>query len=209
MNRPGLFLLSLCITVCSCNFALYSNKFTKEQQTALFRENMDTHIDTLININGYYAGVADDSTYIRYLAPFLFFKDGGFVKFRFEDEYLYLKKKNLDLSNKQMSSFTGSYAIKGDTIICDVYCLYLMSWEIWQRYKFKIIDRNTLMRCELAYISKTDSTIYKGDGKVYTFIPATGLPSFDIDIKRKKWMWENKEEWKRYKKSLKAKKKKK
>lgn len=214
--------LSCCLIIFSaCNYAWYGHNFVKGQQSALFRENLDTHIDTLIHINGYYAGIADDSTYLSYSAPFYFCKDGGFAKVYFKDEYLYLKKKNIDVTGKYYLG-SGAYSIKGDTLCADWYMLDMCQYILAVKYKFKIIDRNTLLLFEfsdnyskdnglgkLKSYNKDDTVRVHTENQIYKFIPVTGLPSSDLYIKRKKWMWEDKEEWKRYKKSLKAKNKKK
>lgn len=202
--------------ICSCKFiantAWCGNAFTRSQQSALFRENQDTHIDSQINIDGYFAGIAEDSAYIKYMQPFFFCKDGGFGKIYLDDEYLHLKKKNIDITGKYAYS-KGAYAIKGDTIIADVY--NYMMWSNWleAKYKFVVIDRNTLRLIESSYgylpynapekLKKKNKDIdpvriFKED-QIYKFVPVKGLPASDIRIKRKKWMWEDKAEWKRNK----------
>lgn len=215
--------------ICSCTFiantAWHGNNFKRSQQSALFRENMDTHIDSLINIDGYYAGIAEDSTYIKYTNPPFFYRDGEFGKLYLDDEYLYLKKRDIDITGKY-SFCSGAYTIKGDTIIADEYTTMMWSNWLWYKYKFVVIDRNTLPLIEASYGYSSDNApenikknikkkkeiekirVWKVD-QIYKFVPVKGLPKSDLWIKRKKWMWENKEEWKRYKKSLKAKDKKK
>lgn len=199
-----------CSVLSSCIFwssdINYREDFIKKSQIPLFRENMCTYIDTLINTDGYYAFAPDDSTYRQRhtLTPFTFGNDGSYQQVTIKDEYLYLKKKNIDISNKADRSVDGSYTINGDTI----YATYFWNAGVnigggVVSLKFKILDRNTLMLCESDsyeddYYAQKGSDVARNINKIYKFVPVSRLPEVVNYIKSKKWMWKDKSEWKRY-----------
>ncbi|MBO5157478.1 MAG: hypothetical protein J6C05_10210 [Prevotella sp.] len=186
-----MYILMMTLSSCQGIFsALYFKESTiKELVVSRFKAHTDTHIDTLININGYYAKVDEDTILPT---PFTLKKDGSVESWVF-DEYLYFKKENIDLSDKGMGHTDGSYRIKGDTII---------KYNFWGIYnigqsiiisKYKVIDRNTLLLCE-SYDYASD-TCDVNINTVYRFIPVKGLPPSNGYLKRKRWMWKNKIEW--------------
>lgn len=188
--------------------AIFPNKFDETVQLSRFKDSTDTHLDSLIGINGYYAGEPDDSTYREHISPFMFFNDGTFGDFWFHREYPFLKLKNVYLPGKIANFYAdmpgGTYVIKGDTIIVEKYRLLKGRWRL-NRLRFKIIARDRL----LLYERETDVSV-KGKKterqachQFYIFVPATKPGSNFMPIRYKKWMWENKEEWKHNKELMK------
>lgn len=206
MKKQNILLLPLCMMLSGCFFAIYPNRFDPTVQLDRFREGTDTHIDELINIDGYYAGVPDDSTYREHVSTFMFYKDGTYGIFQFMYEYPFLKMRDVYLPGKiyawpyYKDKAGGNYVVHGDTIVADAYCLRKSRWRI-DRLKFKAVSRDTLLLFE----RETDVTVNGRHtqrtecNQLYSFIPAKLPVPESFYIKRKKWMWEKEEEWKRNK----------
>lgn len=193
--------------VSGCDFtlesALHRNKFDATVQLPRFKAGRDTHVDELVNTEGYYAGAPDDSTYRQHLLPFLFCKDGTFGVFRFIFEYPFLKMKNVSLAEHACANWPimgGNYIIKGDTIVVDMYSLRKARWRL-DRLRFKVVARDTLLlfERETDVTKKGKHTERRECHQYYVFVPAKPVPSNGFPIRRKKWMWENEDEWKQNK----------
>lgn len=207
MKRYSLLTLPLVMMLSGCFFAIYPNKFDTTVQLPRFNEGTDTHIGRLIETDGYYAGAPDDSTYREHVDPFMFYKDGTYGVFHFFHEYPFLKMRDLYLPGKIYSWYRdtpgGNYMIKGDTIIADAYCLLRSRWRL-NRLKFKVVARDTLLlyECETDVSVKGKKTERYKCHQFYIFVPAKLPLSNFMPIRKKKWMWENQEEWQQNRDSM-------
>lgn len=202
----NLLALPLILLMAGCySIPILPHQFDETVQLPRFKEGVDTHIDSLINTNGYYAGAPNDSTYREHLIPFIFYRDATFEMFRFINEYPFLKMKNVYIPGKTRSWLSdiimgGNYIIKGDTIVADMYYVEKSRWQLDRLY-FKAVSRDTLLLFEKEkYITKKGKNTQQITmHQYYAFIPATLPKSQNATIRKKKWMWEDKEEWRRHK----------
>lgn len=142
----------------------------------------------------------------------IFYEDGVVIFNFFPDYFQKTKDKPYGFYNR--GTQWGSYVISNDTIKA----LILespggMSWEV-DEYGFKILNKDTLMRLYHIhrghdaskrvihdYTKETDSYI-----SLTHFTPYDSLPNPNLSwIKRRKWFWCDREEYKAWKKSLKSK----
>ena len=98
---------------------------------------------------------------------------------------------------------SGYYKLKGDTIYVTTYIFYLLRTEL-VLLKYKIIDCSHLLLLDETYISgnknENDTCIRN---RIFEFIPAKTLPSPSLfPIKKKRWAWTNKKDWKQFKHSI-------
>lgn len=209
--KKNAIILALVATLCSCNFALYRNHFQKEWQAGRFQANYTNNIDEMLNIQGYYAPDPYDGDSTDSRRAFIFYPDGtyGIGVFLPQSYNLYRKPginllENIYHDEKYYCS-GGYYSIKGDTIEADEYALYMMSWEIWEKLCFKIIDKNTLLVFQQSDdVGSMDSLRTFPRHHVLRYVPTNSIPpATGVYAKKKKWMWHDKKEWKQYKRSLK------
>ena len=191
----------------SCGLFYTRKDFNDKSPSVLFATDTDTKIEEKLNINGYYYSEESNSIFILY-------KDQACISYYFKNELsdlrgipvenlgLLVSKKpgNIALWNK----YNGIYTISGDTLTIDFYeknnIIYIHTWLEFYTDKFKIIDRNTL---RLFQRINEDGEILNGDFE-YKFVPLEYLPDpYNNDLKKKKWMWRYKEDWKAYKYELK------
>lgn len=202
------FILPLCLVFCSCGMLLYPHSFKNEWQAGRFKAGTDNHIDDLIDINGYYMA-KDSNTYVYCERSFIFYKDGSFGEVYFGNQCSGLEGeegidfvKYINQENGVFHWISGYYILKGDTIEVDVYNIFQLA-RILGKLRFKIIDRDKLLLLE--YEEMLDEPFKKVRNTVCQFVPVSSLPSPETlgGIKFKRWMWENKKDWKDYKRKRK------
>jgi len=192
---------------------------------------MTTMIGTKVNIKGYYSLVTDSnistskgdfsvvdngraSTLAGY-NPFILYEDGTYGNILFNavgkdfsanEHYkkvdMALDKECMPLNNIYLMR-SGYYKVKEDTICVTTYIYYLLRTEL-VLLRYKIIDRSHLLLLDETYISgnKNDNDTCVRN-RIFEFIPAKTLPSPSIfPIKKKRWAWANKKDWKRFKHSI-------
>ncbi len=155
------------------------------------------------------------SNWIDYML-YIFYKDGTVDHLSFKDNYEIFKGDSLNniipyvTKNKEVpftKSYGGIYNISNDTLSVEIYekanILNISKWYALETRKFIIVDRNTLKLCQLSHANNRIVNVYG----IYKFVNVDTIPSsYDVDIKKQKWMWENEDEWKAYKRELKARK---
>ena len=110
------------------------------------------------------------------------------------------------------SGSSGVYKIEGDTIYANLYFENSIYFSIrFQLYfqlfmyklKFRIVDRETIIWCEEHEMDGESARKIHND--TLHFIPCCStLPPPDTRIRlKKKWLWEDKKDWKAYKKRFK------
>ena len=195
-------LLCLSVVICSSCRCLITPQYVKEYFNYCY-DGAYTGIDTLINIEGYYSHHHSDSPRL------MFYKDGicinGFgvgvwggktVQTQFEE----VVNNPRELKAFHRSGSWGCYIISGDTIkIRTVRRPVCGSTDITWRLeveRYKIIDKNTLERIYPPASVGNQWAPTK-------FYPLTVRPNSDCSLKKKKWFWCNKEQYKEYKRTLK------
>lgn len=220
----------LSVTLTSC-LSFFPNRYEKSLIYNGFRANMTTMIGTKVNIKGYFSLVTDSnistskgdfsvvdngraSTLAGY-NPFIIYEDGTYGNILFNavgkdfsanEHYkkvdMELDKECMPLNNIYLMR-SGYYKVKEDTICVTTYIYYLLRTEL-VLLRYKIIDRNHLLLLDETYISgnknENDTCVRN---RIFEFIPAKTLPSSSLfPIKKKRWAWASKKDWKQFKHSI-------
>lgn len=218
------------VTLTSC-FNFFPNRYEKALVYNGFRANTNTGIATKVNIKGYYSLVNDSTNSVTVggsstiskggmstLAgynPFILYEDGTYGNILFnaveKDFYAneHYKRANMELDkeciplNNIYLMRSGYYKLKEDTICVTTYIYYLLRTEL-VLLRYKIIDSSHLLLLDETYISgnknENDTCV---QNRIFEFIPAKTLPSPSLfPIKKKRWAWANKKDWKQFKHSI-------
>lgn len=106
----------------------------------------------------------------------------------------------------------GVYRIEGDTIYANLYFenrFYLFSrsgipFQTWMwKLKFHILDSSTILWLEIHEMDKEFPLPEIIDDTLH-FYPAEQLPPPNTEMKRKRWLWKEKKDWKEYKAKYKS-----
>ena len=93
--------------------------------------------------------------------------------------------------------------MKGDTIEVDLYWNYMLRGALVKRY-FKVLDKNHLLLFQQIWVSPDEADEPDSCHILYDFIPAHNLPpSSSFRNKLRRYLWENKKDWKAYKRRMK------
>lgn len=215
----ALFCMLLSMALGSCVFFKEYRSFSLNSTRMLFSVDYGSNIDDKINLNGVYLSYNDStqefvskvawrgfSTDGMYFQP-----DGTVCKITYYHPYpKVFEIKRID-DNFSINS-GGIYRIAGDSLYQEIYyrSYERYPWELsLLKSTYKIIDSHTLKQSkQYAVNSDTVSLTWSAGPRyhhVYKFVPFTEEANrIDAKIKKKKWMWENKEDWKAYKRELKA-----
>jgi hypothetical protein len=218
------------VTLTSC-LSFFPDRYEKSLVYNGFQANTNTMIGTKVNIKGYYSLVTDSNisasegkylvTYngrISTLAgynPFILYEDGTYGNILFNavgkdfSANEYYKKVDMELAKecKPLNNIylmrSGYYKLKEDTICVTTYIFYMLRTEL-VLLRYKIIDRNHLLLLDETYISGNENendTCVRN--RIFEFIPAKTLPSSSLfPIKKKRWAWASKKDWKQFKHSI-------
>lgn len=230
MKKFVFTVIILSVTLTSC-LSFFPNRYEKSLIYNGFRVNMTTMIGTKVNIKGYYSLVTDSniltskgdfsvvdngraSTLAGY-NPFIIYEDGTYGNILFNavgkdfsanEHYkkvdMELDKECMPLNNIYLMR-SGYYKVKEDTICVTTYIYYLLRTEL-VLLRYKIIDRNHLLLLDETYISgnknENDTCVRN---RIFEFIPAKTLPSSSLfPIKKKRWAWASKKDWRQFKHSI-------
>ena len=198
-----LFCVSGCYMLCP-SLTLISNPFKKVPHGPLFGETDSTGISKLINMDNYFAAYGIDPIGSGYCI-FHFYEDGSAALFLTFDSIV--NESNIDSITNE-SCYGGNYKIQGDTITYWYYYPYALQWSA-EKWIFKVIDRNTLLVTEFSPFTQEGDEFPRYYSDTLTTIHSDSIiPSDDVCwIKRRRWMWANKEARKEWKKRMKGKKK--
>ena len=125
--------------------------------------------------------------------------------------YCYIGYFNVELNEWDMAP-NGVYRIEGDTIYANLYFknrLYLFSrsgipFQTWMwKLKFHILDSSTILWVEIHEMDKEFPLPEIIDDTLH-FYPAEQLPPPNTEMKRKRWLWKEKKDWKDYKRMIKG-----
>lgn len=213
------------IFLCSCTMFRDIRLFNEKFQDYLFSSHYDPGINEKIKTNGLYL-LYNDSTGVFVNTPSYvlnqkyedkyftygigFNTDGSFYYVHYSHTNLFIKDIDGCFDNLILGS-DGIYKVKGDYLYADDYLgVYHGTGTAWELYKweYNILNDSTLRFRQIIRIRDNEivSLLNNDDKKyVYKFVPFSKIPSKNYYmIKEKKWMWENKEDWKAYKRELKA-----
>ncbi len=118
-----------------------------------------------------------------------------------------LSDKILLLDHRAQKRFTtsGIYSVEGDTITVET-CSKLVfhRWDLY-RLKFLVESKDTIKLIQfVSFDGDFNDKYIHTRNETYHFVPCDSLPSsFEALLKKEKWMWDNKKDWKVYKDSFK------
>lgn len=179
---------------------LYSCISTSEAEmfsTIKFRNDTDYSKYDKIRFDGYYCGrymcMSGSELNVEYNA-IVFYKDGSMININFKSRND-IDKPIHNLSSIWVTDPGIAYRIDGDTIKCEEYRNSgPPKWDYWKR-DFIILNKDSLMSFYANYPQLN---------LIYKFIESPLLPdAINVKLKKKKWMWANKKEWKEYKRKVK------
>jgi hypothetical protein len=207
-----LFLTVVICSSCGCT----APKFIKDNFTYCF-DGIDTGIDSLINVEGYYVifDIERDSR-----LHLMFYKDGTYIEGFSSSYYKSIQSLFEEMMNdpNKLKGFHkyrewGRYIICSDTIKVQTVerpgagSMSRIWWfsEVW----FKIIDRNTIVgiyptKSLVRYPEGIEVKNYmRNYGIPARFYPLSVKPNSDCFLKKEDWFWCNEELYRQYKQTLK------
>jgi len=224
----ALIFMSLLLNSCSL-FIHHFTEFKVRKKIVLKYQGKDTGIRELLNTDGFFefrgymgdscASCRDDDFRAYYGDCYgnAFFDDGTYVKFGI--------KKNAGKDNKDLIFIyeSGVYTLSNDTIEVEAFQkigypdnlkkgLFL---RVPKLKRFKIIDRNTIEEIDAYNLYEGSyfnyyqvrsfgefvTNVPSYEKRIYSFQDSFIFPTADIKMKKKKWLWVNKEDWKKWKKN--------
>ncbi|WP_455096240.1 hypothetical protein [Prevotella koreensis] len=197
-----------CFLLCAC-WAPFPTAHERAMQVGRFRPNINNNIEEKINIDGYYVNTNHNRIHkYNNEIPFILYNDGTYGDIYLENEDSIYKQKSdsVDFKNQLYYGLGGYYEVKGDTIEVDTYIHYQLSITLIKRY-YKIIDMNHLFFFKEIWVMthRDDEEEEPCERAVFfELIPNKCLPpSTKFRSKLRKWIWEDKKDWKNYKKAYK------
>lgn len=201
-------IILFCVSGCAIvwpSLTLISNPFKKVPHGPLYGETDSTGISKLINMDCYFVAYGIEPKDAGYHI-FHFYEDGSaFRILEFLNEPV--NESNID-SIANTICYGGNYSLKADTITYWSYYPFSLQWSA-NKYVFKVIDKNTLLLTYFSPFTQEGDEFPRYYSDTLTTIHSDSIiPSDDVCwIKRRRWMWANKEARKEWKKRMKEKKK--
>ena len=179
----------------------------------------NTGLENKIRLDGFYVNYSKTKNYADVL---LFYPDGGHVSFSVEGEnddeirnviLDYAKAYGYNNKTKRWEDYFGVYEYQNDTIES---CFYTpnkfhflpssLSFYWWmRRSKFCIVNDELIKMYADAQLVRLNEEDFSICEKLYHFVPFADMPSSDMRMKRKRWLWANEDAWKEYKQESKNK----
>lgn len=196
-----------------CGLFINVNWFYKRDQVALFSKEYDPdESDQLLHNGGYFSYDFENPHFDIDSGPFtkpcyfgyIFYDDGTFaaVSVNLDCD----KNVGSKANDECYSDLVGIYKVSNDTVTCDTYMnLYYCSWFL-TRKQYKIIDKTILKYISKDIINKKKITkLDMSDMNwFYRFVPLSEYPPLSwTRVKKQKWLWDNKKDWKECKRELK------
>jgi len=210
-------ILTLCLASCGLDIRLLAPKGQAKKYASIKYTGKETDIDKRLDINGFY--IKNDN---RPVIPndtsdrncIMFFSDGTIIEFVINREncryltsdsiknnlYKYINEHRLYISR------CGIYKLKEDIIYENSFYIPQYYWYMSTR-KFKIASRNRISDIYQMW-DRNISEDNKLCADKYMLIPipeqSQPLKILHINhyLKKQKWLWENKKDWKKYIKSV-------
>lgn len=220
------FIALIFILMVSCNSNLVPSKIKRNFTTCYNGEYI--RLDTIININGFYRafserdGWGENAVYEHRIDTnevYFFLSSDGMFFYNININEKYRRDRNM--SFPYPSHGKGCFVINRDTIIAQWIAKYTQTnFTAWED-RYRVLDKNTLLFLGSKPLHKTsplpatelerrehkerDFEQVFGRKRVVsdtaTFIPLQVVPPSDCWLKKKKWFWCDKQEWKEYKKA--------
>lgn len=200
----------LCFTSCHFYTVLIGGKQRYVKNFLSIRyDTVPINISKVIRTDGFFTNrdinklaIKSDSDEIV-----IFYDDGTYLLSssfqRMRDEIRIAK--NVEKTVSKVCKY-GLYEVKNDTIIVEEYFIWplLYGWDM-TRWFFKVDDMEHIRLVKIwAWYDANEITEYKHND-VFNFIPAKNLPStYYSYCKRQKWLWKDKEAWKKWMKEYKV-----
>ena len=195
INNILMALVTFAFTSC---FILTPNKQVCKTPHYCYDDLDTSNISTYLRTDGYYT--CDSVSYLMGI--------GNNVRFMFDGSYTcpYFSKAELPKEDVKpfMYNDDGCFQIKDGYLFAESFGLFAFTMEK-RCYRFKLIDKETIILEKFEIYMKKALTPWASRSckRVYHFVPFVDILQPRDYYKRKKWMWKNKENWKRYKQSLK------
>lgn len=205
-----IILLSNCVTLMT--HMRFENKRNIKRYSDIKWTGTKTGIENKVRIDGFYINFHPD----RFDECLIFYDDGTCVQYT-------PRRTNIDTLSNDISSqyyrdmhectkgkwgyYVGVYKVENDLITANYYYSdFLMLCNLWRymtktEYKIENDSTLTLIR-SLNYDLTYDPTkIYQYDTIVkYRFYKSDKIPSSKNKMQKKRWMWKDKESWKKWRK---------
>lgn len=203
MNKLLILLIPTLLHGCGIKDA-----FTEDVQRKLW-DNNSVGLAQLIETKGYYMG-----NRFPWIGPlwdtFILYDDGSYGFFNMQEDSLGINGVNLRKNIRQVQfsssgewSSGGIVSVHRDTIVVDTYKISY-PYRSLVRTIYKILDRKTLLKIQNITYDNSGMHVHEYNTKYY-FIEADSLPPSNVYLKREKWAWKNKGDWKAYMKRINSK----
>ena len=204
LRLTGVICCILLMSGC-CKIFNYGNQFTRENQNVVFGKNYQPQIKGL-NTQGYFYRKGEDK--LGWYSLLVLYSDGRYFEYIPVDSYIELRCTPVGNLSPLIRGChnNGFYIIINDTLVLDEYLLLCGSRSLISR-QYVIEDSNTLHLVKRILHDKKGKRKISEEDDTLHFVPVDTLPDTPESwLKKQKWMWENKDEWKDYKRELKARK---
>jgi hypothetical protein len=181
-------------------------------QECLFYEGKHTGLGEHINLNGYWYEIDRDTLAIGPIAPIYMFYDDGtcgelWINGDKTDKRLASGEEGVDFNSifhdGEYWSLGSCYVYRNDTICVESYNLHPYWWYM-TKLRFIVINRDTIELVAKRLYQEESIGEWESESRRYKFVPAHSIPDPDLVlIKRNKWIWRNRNDWKAYKSKMK------
>lgn len=161
--------ITLCFAIVLCHGCAYKY-YASESSMKFPYDNFNLH--GKINIDGFYESDFDT-------VHFYFCRDGGMF-----------------IDSDKSAEYCGLYEFRGDTLRANVYSVGKYDWISFRIYRFEILNDTTLKLVDIIDKNKSCDMYSDFIGAYFKFHKTGKEPSSKDNLKKKKWMWKNKEQWK-------------
>lgn len=201
-----LLILAVSLSFSGCTILFTHKDFKKQDQRALFSADYNPDINNRLKSGVY---LLYDESCKKYLkgGGYTLYPDGSVGYSSLKIDYLRLDEATPENIKRLMDAdligydtpLIGIYTVKNDKLYIDTYSNYLKAWSITQR-DFTVINDFTISEDKIHYSYGQNTLTFNDRQYVYRYIPITILNSpKEQKLKKQKFLWSNKEDWKNYK----------
>lgn len=205
-----LLLLAVGLSFNSCTILFIHKDFKKQDQRALFSADYNPDINNRLKAGVY---LLYDESCQKYLegSGYTLYPDGSVGYSSLKIDYLKLDDATPENIQKLLDAdligydptVRGIYTVKNDKLYIDTYSHYFKAWSVTQK-DFTVINDFTISRDKIHYSYGKNTLTFNDREYVYRYIPITIPDSPEKQkLKKQKFLWSNKEDWKEFKKSKK------
>lgn len=201
-----LFILVVSLSFSSCTILFTYKNFKKQDQRALFTADYNPDINNRLKAGVY---LLYDESCQKYLkgGGLTLYPDGSVGYSSLNIDYLKLDEATPENIKRLMdadligydTTLRGFYTVKNDKLYIDTYSHYFKAWSIDQE-DYTVINDVTIIKDRSHYSESKNTLTFNSRLYVYRYIPITILNSpKEQKLKKQKFLWSNKEDWKNYK----------